>query len=239
MSETSLAQSSYEGERIMAETELARELIRTNEEIAAENKRLMEENGVILVNLIGETGTGKTTILEKIVPLLKTRLNISVIEGNIATDHTEKRIIAPGVEAIRIDTRGALCLDAAMVNEALRRLPLANVDLIIVDNDSNLSCPAEVDLGGDLKIVVSGVTEGMDMPAKHPVAFRKATVALISKIDLLPYGEFNLLAYIEQLVALNSGLKIFPLSALAGEGIEELSNFIGRMIWKKRRNLAA
>lgn len=223
----------------MAKAELARELIRTNEEIAAENKRLMEENGVVLVNLIGETGTGKTTILEKILPLLKTKLNISVIEGDIDTAHTDRRIAALGIEAVRIDTHGAPCLNAAMVNEALRQLPLGNVDLIIVENVGDLSCPAEVDLGGDLKITVSGVTDGMDMPAKHSLAFQRASVALISKIDLLPHGEFNLLAYIEQLVAINAGLKIFPLSALAGEGIEELSNFIGRMVWKKRRSLAA
>ena len=223
----------------MAETKKAQELIRTNEEIAADNKRLMEENGVIMVNLIGESGTGKTTILEKVLPLLKAKLNISVIEGDIDAPDAGKRIAVLGVDAVRVDTRGALCLDAAMVNEALRQLPLGNVDLVVVENVGNLNCSAEVDLGGDLKIIVSGVTEGMDLPSRHSMAFQNASVALISKIDLLPHGEFNLLAYIEQLVAINAGLKIFPLSALVGEGIEELSNFIGRMVWKKRRNLAA
>ncbi|MDN5345522.1 MAG: hydrogenase nickel incorporation protein HypB [Clostridia bacterium] len=221
----------------MVKVVLAQKLLQANEEVAAENRRLLEEKGVVMVNLISGPGAGKTTLLERTLPLLKDKLGVAVIEGDIYTTRDAERIAGTGVEAVQINTRGACHLDAAMVNEALRQLPLNDLDIIFVENVGNLVCPAEFDLGDDYKIVVASVPEGMDKPAKYPLAFQKAFAALITKIDLLPYSDFNLGAYIEQLLTINPNLKIFPLSALKGEGVEEWSQFIGRVAWKRRRNL--
>lgn len=220
----------------MSQSELAKKLLPANEDIAAENRRLLEENGVVMVNLIGDAGSGKTTILRKILPLLKTRLNVAVIEGGTSED--TERVETEGVETVRIGSRGVCHLDAAMIREALRQLPLENIDIVFVENNGHLACAAESHLGNDMKIVVVSVTDGMDKPATCPAAFQNASAVLVTRIDLLPHGDFSLGAYIEQLVAINDVLKIFPLAALKEEGIAEFSSFLGRMVWKKRRNLS-
>jgi len=224
------------GETAMVTAQLADEPTRTKDEAAAENRGLLEEHGVVLLNLIGEPGAGKTAILEKILPFLKSRLSVAVIGADMHAGQIEN-IAALGVDAVPIDSSGSPGLDASMVNKALRQLPLGNLDLVVVDNVGSLVFPAEVDLGGDLKIVVTSVIESMDTPERYPNVFKHAAVVLISKIDLLPYEEYSLGLYIEQLVAANESLKIFPVSALKGEGIEEFSVALGRMVWKRRRHL--
>jgi hydrogenase nickel incorporation protein HypB len=221
----------------MVKVVLAHKLMQANEEVALGNRRILEEKGVVMVNLISGPGAGKTTLLEKTIPLLSDKFGVAVIEGDIYTTHDAERIAKTGVEVVQINTYGACHLDAAMIAEALKQLPLDELDIILVENVGNLVCPAEFDLGDDYKIVVSSVPEGMDKPAKYPLAFQKAFAAVITKIDLLPYTDFNLGIYIEQLFKINSNLKIFPVSALKEEGLEEWSQLIGRMAWKKRRNL--
>jgi len=214
-------------------------LKRSREEFAAGNKRLTEKSGVAMVNLIGLPGAGKTTVLEKILPLLKNKLSFAVIEGDSAGNHDDSRFTALAAEVIRINDPGNFDFDIARVNEALQRLPLDNLDIVIVENIGNPDCPGELDLGDDLKIFVTSVTDGMDVPARYSGALKEASVALVNKIDLLPHGEFSLGAVIEKLVAANESLKIFPISALKGDGMEEFSLSLGRMVWKRRRNLAA
>lgn len=223
----------------MNTAESAHGISATREEYAAKNRRLMEKNGAAMVNMIGEVGAGKTTVLEKILPLLTDRLNIAVIAGDLAAPQAYSSLAGSGIEVVRLGTSGNFDLDIAALNEALRCLPLDNIDIVVVVNFGNPHSAAEVDLGDDLKIFVTSVTEGMDVPARHSQIAKKASVAVINKIDLLPRQEFSLGAYIEELVSVNETLKIFPISALGGEGVEELSIALGRMVWKKRRNLAA
>ncbi|TGE31135.1 hydrogenase nickel incorporation protein HypB [Desulfosporosinus sp. Sb-LF] len=216
---------------------MAEKLLKANEEIAAVNRRLLEGKGVVMVNLIGGPGAGKTTLLEKTLPLLTDKFCVAVIEGDIYTTYDAERIAKTGVEVVQINTHGACHLDAKMIGDALNQLPLDELDLIIIENVGNLVCPAEFDLGDDYKITISSVTEGMDKPAKYPLAFREAYGVVITKTDLLPYTVFNLGSYVEELFKINGNLKIFPVSALKDEGIEDWSQLIGRMIWRKRRNL--
>jgi hydrogenase nickel incorporation protein HypB len=121
------------------------------------------------------------------------------------------------------------------VAQAIEQLPLDALDLIFVENIGNILCTAEVDLGENYKVVVASVADGMHVPEKYPLAFRNAFAATITKADLLPHVNFNLGAYISQLMELNSDLKIFPVSARKDEGIEEWGQLIGRMLWKGRR----
>lgn len=219
----------------MVKVVLARKILQANEEVALKNRMLLREKGVVMVNLLSGPGAGKTTLLEKTLPLLKDKFGVGVIEGDIFTTHDADRIAQKGVEVVQINTHGACHLDAAMVQDALNQLPIDHLDLIFVENVGNLVCPAEFDLGDDLKIVVSSVAEGMDKPAKYPLAFQKACAAVISKVDLIPYTDFNLGAFIDTIFKINANLKIFPVSAVKDEGIEEWSQFIGRMIWQRRR----
>lgn len=221
----------------MVEVILTEKLLKANEEIAAGNRRLLEGKGVVMVNLIGEPGAGKTTLLEKTLPLLTDKFCVAVIEGDIYTTCDADRIAKTGVEVVQINTHGAYSLDAKMIEDALKQLPLIELDLIIIKNVRNLVSPAEFDLGDDFKITISSVTEGMDKQAKDPLAFREAYAVVITKTDLLPNTDFNLGSYAEKLFKINSNIKIFPVSALKDEGTEEWSQLLGRMIWKKRRNL--
>lgn len=221
----------------MVKVVLADKIIKVNEDIAVRNRELLEQKGVVMVNLISGPGAGKTTLLEKTIPLLTDKFNVAVIEGDIYTTQDADRIAKTGVEVVQINTQGACHLDAAMIDEAFKQLPLDELDLIFVENVGNLVCPAEFDLGDDFKVVVSSVTEGMDKPAKYPLAFREAAAAVITKTDLLPYVEFNLGSYVEKLFKINSNIMIFPVAAVKDEGIEEWSQLIGRLVWKKRRQL--
>ena len=223
----------------MGRQESVRDRRRSYEELLDENRSLTEMFGVVMVHLVGRPGTGKTTILEKILPHLTDRLGAAVIESGFDTAPGETKQSPPGPEVIRYNTGGTGSPDTAAVNAALRRLPLADIDLVIVEDTGGPDCTEDCDVGGDLKIVVAGVTDGMELTPPERQAYKKASVALINKIDLLPYEDFRLAAFIEQLIAINGTLKIFPISALNGEGIEELSISLGRMVWKKRRNIAA
>lgn len=219
----------------MVKVVLAQKILQANDEVAINNKKLLKEKGVIMVNLISSPGAGKTTLLEKALPLLTDKFGVGVIEGDIYTTHDADRIAQKDVEVVQINTEGACHLDASMIREALQQLPLDHLDLVIVENVGNLVCPAEFDLGEDMKIVVSSVSEGMDKPEKYPLAFQKAGVNVITKMDLIPYTDFKLESFIEKVFKINPMLKIFPVSAVKNEGIEEWSQFIGRMLWKKRR----
>jgi hydrogenase nickel incorporation protein HypB len=142
---------------------------------------------VYAINIIGSPGSGKTTLLENILPGLGKSVRTAVIEGDLATQNDALRIQKTGVTALQINTDGGCHLDARMIENQLLKLKLDSLDLVIIENVGNLVCPAEYDLGEDMRMVVLSVAEGEDKPAKYPVAFLKADAAVITKTDLLPY----------------------------------------------------
>lgn len=198
---------------------LVKDLLAANEEMARENRSLLKQYGLIALNLIGGPGAGKTTLLEKTVTALSNRLRFGIIEGDICTSRDAERLAKLGVEVIQINTGGACHLDAAMVGRVLRELSLAELDLIIVENVGNLVCPAEFDLGEDIKVAVFSVTEGSDKPAKYPLVFQQAKACVLTKLDLLPYTDFDLDGVLKEIAQINPALKVFPLSARTGEGM--------------------
>jgi len=198
---------------------VVKDLLAANEEAARENRRLLERYGLAVINLIGGPGAGKTTLLEKTIALLGASLRFGVIEGDICTTRDAERLSRLGVEVVQINTAGACHLDAAMVGRVLGELPLADLDVVVVENVGNLVCPAEFDLGEDLKVAVLSVAEGSDKPAKYPLVFHQAKACILTKLDLLPYTDFDLAAVTEEIRRLNPALEIFPVSARTGEGM--------------------
>lgn len=216
------------------------ETLRLGEDaIAAENERLLEANGVVVLNVIGEPGVGKSTVLEKILPILANRLNCALIDIDNDMKINLARVGTFGVEVIRINVRESSTSIATEINKSIRQLSLGSLDLIVIRNGSNIACASDIDIGGDLKIVITSVTEGLSVIKNNPQTFKKASIVLINKIDMLPYEKFSFAGCLDELTLVNELLKIFPVSALHGEGIEELSNFMIRAVWKKRRNIAA
>jgi len=213
---------------------LVSNILDANTAMAAENRRRFQQEKIFVLNLMSAPGAGKTSILEKTIARLKDRVSMAVIEGDICTTKDAERIAALGVEAVQINTDGACHLDANMMASALANLELNSLDLLVVENVGNLVCPAEFDLGEDLKAMVLSVTEGNDKPFKYPLMFRESKAILVNKIDLLPYTEFDVEALRRDLAEINPGAEVFLVSARTGEGIEAWASWLERKVKEKK-----
>ena len=166
--------------------DVVQDLLAANDRTASHNRSHFDEHGVLVINLMSSPGSGKTALLEATILALRARHRIAVIEGDLETENDAERIRACGVPALQITTGTACHLDATMVHQALHRMPLADVDLLFIENVGNLVCPASFDLGQHLNVTLLSVTEGDDKPAKYPVIFRASDLVVLSKADLLP-----------------------------------------------------
>jgi hydrogenase nickel incorporation protein HypB len=207
------------------------------ENILAENDRVAEANhaafaaaGVRTVNLMSSPGAGKTTLLRRTITELSGRLRIGVLEGDIATSIDADALGGLGAAVALVNTSkgfGGEChLDAVMVRSGLGRLPLADLDLLVIENVGNLVCPAEFNVGEDAKAMVYAVTEGEEKPLKYPVMFRAADVVVVNKVDLLPYLDFDLDLFLANLKAVNPHAAVIRASARTGEGVAEWCSWL-------------
>ncbi|MDP3259506.1 MAG: hydrogenase nickel incorporation protein HypB, partial [Thermodesulfovibrionales bacterium] len=194
-------------------------ILEANERIAAENRRLFDEAQVYVINLMSAPGAGKTSLLETTIKELNGKIKTAVIEGDIAGTADAERISSLGVPVIQINTGGACHLDANMINEVLESLPLKETDLLFVENVGNLVCPAEFNIGEDMKAMVLSITEGDDKPLKYPLMFQESSALILNKIDLLPYTNASMEKIRKDAMSLNPSLKIFEVSCKTGEGI--------------------
>jgi len=186
--------------------------------------------------MISSPGSGKTTILARTISDLKDKIKIGVIEGDIQTDIDAERIRATEAPVVQINTEGACHLSAVQISQALKELPVENLNLIFIENVGNLVCPSAFELGEAGKIVVLSVAEGDDKPAKYPAIFAKSKVLLINKIDLLAGGQVDF--DIEKAKAdarkLNKAIKVFPISAKTGEGMTDWYEWLLNSVEKNK-----
>ena len=209
---------------------IERKVLAKNDAIATENRKLFEDNGVFTVNMVSSPGSGKTSLVEKIIQHFGGRLNISVIEGDVQTDLDAQRVSAYNVPVVQIITNGGCHLEANLVKDSLNALDLVKTDLLIIENVGNLVCPAGYDLGEDMKMVVISVTEGDDKPLKYPKMFMNSKILVINKIDLLPYVNCDIAGLKDNALKINPDLKIFETSCTSGEGINDLCSFLENSI---------
>lgn len=198
---------------------IERKVLEKNDEIARQNRELLARHGILALNMVSSPGAGKTSILERMLELIKDRVPIAVIEGDVQTDLDARRVARYGVPAVQIVTRGGCHLEANLVRDALAGLTLAGIKVLIIENVGNLVCPSNYDLGEAFKVVVASTTEGDDKPLKYPAMFRSASVLIINKIDLLPYIASNVDALQSNALAINPALTVFRTSCTTGEGI--------------------
>lgn len=220
----------------MVQVRMESNLLGANDLLARKNRNLFSRQNLLVINLMSSPGSGKTTILEKTIENLDGKLNLGVIEGDLYTDNDARRIEQKGVKVIQINTEGACHLDAGMVGKAYNELPVDQLDLLFIENVGNLVCPAEFDLGEDFKAVVLSTTEGNDKPLKYPLIFREAKVILLNKIDLLPYTNFNLQQFREDLAQINPTAPVFYVSGRTGEGISDWNDWLLGEVGKKELN---
>jgi hydrogenase nickel incorporation protein HypB len=210
----------------MRKIKVRKKILIANEEYAAKNRAFLKEHKMPCLNVISSPGSGKTTLLAKTIEMLKGKLYIGVIEGDIQTDIDAKRIRKAGAPAHQINTDGACHLSAAQISQAFHKLPIDRLDLLFVENVGNLVCPSTFDLGETDKIAVISVPEGDDKPAKYPMIFARAAVVLINKIDILAATNFNIKKVKADISKLNKNTKIFLVSAKTGEGMEQWNKWL-------------
>ena len=196
-------------------------ILSVNDQIAERNRRLLDANNVLAINLMSSPGAGKTSLILQTIKALKAKTRITVIEGDIASSIDADKIIEQGVRAIQINTGGQCHLDANMVSNALETIPLNDVDLLLIENVGNLICPSGISLGEHKKVLILSTPEGEDKPQKYPPMFITVDVALINKVDLLPLLSFDLPAFGKAVRGLNQNINIFQISCKTGSGIEE------------------
>ncbi len=189
--------------------------------LAARNREIFRQHGVFAVNMVSSPGSGKTNILERTLEYLKGSLRVTVIEGDVQTDLDAQRVAKFGVPVVQIITNGGCHLDANLIQNALGNVELKGVQLLVIENVGNLVCPANYDLGEDMKIVVASTTEGDDKPLKYPGMFRNASALIINKIDLIPYVNCNLEELKNNALRINPALKVFETSCTTKQGIAE------------------
>jgi hydrogenase nickel incorporation protein HypB len=193
-----------------------------NNTIARANRADFDRAGVTVVNLMSAPGSGKTSLLERVVADLP-GVRVGVLEGDVQGSLDADRLAALHVPVTQLNTDpgfGGEChLDANMVRSALTEVPLDELDLLVIENVGNLVCPAEFRVGEDVRVMVSAVTEGEDKPLKYPLMFRTAELVLVNKIDLLEHLDFDLDLFLHHLDAVNPGVPRLLVSARSGEGI--------------------
>jgi len=206
------------------------DILGENDRVAAENGQALAKAGVRAVNLMSSPGAGKTSLLKKTLETLSSTVRMGILEGDIATSIDADQLEGYGAAVALVNTSkgfGGEChLDAVMVRAGLGRLPLDDIDLLVIENVGNLVCPAEFAVGEDAKAMVYAITEGEEKPLKYPVMFRAADVVVVNKVDLLPYLDFDLDQFLANLHAVNPTARVIRASAKTGEGIDEWCDWL-------------
>lgn len=209
-------------------------VLAANEAAAAGLRARFATGRTLVLNLISSPGSGKTSLLEATVGRLAGDLRVAVLEGDIATERDAERIARLGVPAHQILTGGSCHLDARQVHAALEHTGWGALDVLVIENVGNLICPTSYDLGEDFKVVLLSTAEGEDKPFKYPAIFAKADVAVITKIDLLPYVSFRLDDVLEQVRTLRPDGTILRTSTRTGEGLDAWCALIRERLAAKR-----
>ena len=209
---------------------VVRDILEANERLAENNRRIFHEAGLYVINLMSGPGAGKTSLLERTIDALRHEIHIGVIEGDIQSSYDAERIGQKGVQVVQLNTGGSCHLDGNMIQSSLDALNLENLDLLMVENVGNLVCPAEFNLGEDMKAMILSVAEGDDKPLKYPLMFQQSRVLISNKIDLLPYGDCDVGKMKERALQLNTNLEIFELSCRTGEGLEPWAEWLRQQV---------
>ena len=205
---------------------VVQDILNANDQLAAQNRRLFDDHGISVINIMASPGSGKTSLILRTIDALRSKLRIAVIEGDIASTVDADRVAAKSVPVVQINTGGQCHLDAPMIQRALDQLPLADLDVILIENVGNLVCPVGFGLGEDLKVMLASVPEGDDKPYKYPGIFIAVDAVVINKVDLLPYLRFDVAAFRELVKGMNPDVSVFEVSCETGEGIEEWAEWI-------------
>jgi hydrogenase nickel incorporation protein HypB len=210
-------------------------ILSANDQVAHLNRKLLDDRKIFSINLMASPGAGKTSFILQTIKALSPSFRIGVLEGDTAPVTIDAdKVNAIGIPAVQINTGGDCHLDAIMVSKGLEKLPLEQLDVVIIENVGNLVCPAAFQLGTHINVLIASIPEGDDKPYKYPAIYRGIQVLIINKTDLMPYVSFNMDYFRQGVEMLNPGLVTFPVSCKTGEGIEEWVQWLSAQIQTNR-----
>ena len=201
--------------------QIVESVLKLNDDVAQHNRQMLKDANVFTIDLIGGPGCGKTTLVEKTIAALRGEYQIGVIVGDLTTARDAERIAAAcggegAADVVQINTGKGCHLEAHQVRQAMEKIDIAKLDLLIIENVGNLVCPVGFDLGQNAKVGMFCTTEGADKPAKYPHLVQVADVLLLNKIDLLPYVSFDLPQFRADIVRLRPGVPLIECAAQSG-----------------------
>ncbi|MDA3935976.1 MAG: hydrogenase nickel incorporation protein HypB [Actinomycetota bacterium] len=208
------------------EIDIKKPILDRNERLAQDNRKLFDEKGVFVLDLMASPGAGKTSTILATIAALRDRYNIAVIEGDIASKVDAEKISAHGIPAVQINTGGACHLESDMIQRAIEALDLDELDLVIIENVGNLVCPTEFYLGEHAKVMILSVPEGHDKPYKYPNIFQIAEAVILNKYDTLSVFDFDEAEFRAVVTSLNHAAPMFPMSATKGEGVDAWAEWL-------------
>jgi hydrogenase nickel incorporation protein HypB len=207
--------------------ELEHSLLEANAKLAKENRALLDEHDVVAYDFMGAIGSGKTTVIARLVERLKDKFGLAVFNGDATVANDTEPIAKQGIPVVQIATVNGCHLDANLVGKGLKKIDLASLDLILIENIGNLICPAEFPLGSRSRVVVVSVTEGPWMVKKHPHMFLGAEIVVINKIDLADVMDVKVEQLIRDVHTLKPDIRVVPVSCKTGEGLDEIAELLG------------
>jgi len=210
--------------------EIKQSVFANNDREADRVREELKQKNTFLLNLMSSPGSGKTTTLQRTVERLKDKLRIGVMEADIDSAVDAEKMAASGVRSIQLHTGGMCHLDAGMTEQGLQEIGVDDLDLVVLENVGNLVCPAEFDTGAVKNAMILSVPEGHDKPLKYPLIFTVCDALIINKIDVLPYFDFDMDKVVEYAHMRNPKLKIFPISAKTGEGVDAWCDWLTEQI---------
>lgn len=212
-------------------------IIEIKQSVFADNNREADRlraelkgKNTFLLNLMSSPGSGKTTTLQQTVARLKDEMRIGIMEADIDSSVDAEKMAKAGVRSIQLHTGGMCHLDAGMTEQGLKEIGVADLDLVVLENVGNLVCPAEFDTGAAKNAMILSVPEGHDKPLKYPLIFTVCDALIINKIDVLPYFDFDMDKVVEYALMRNPKLKIFPISAKTGEGVDAWCDWLRQQV---------
>ena len=213
---------------------IVKNIMNANDEIAKENKALLDRKNILAINVMASPGSGKTSFIIKTIEHISGNFRVAVIEGDTAPVTIDSdKISELDVPVIQINTGGECHLDALMIRNGLAQLDLTNINLLIIENVGNLICPAAFRLGEHFSVVIASIPEGDDKPYKYPNIYRGIQSLILNKIDLQPYVDFDMDYFKKGIDALNPGVSFFPISCKTDVGFKDWINWLKEKLQKK------
>ncbi|WP_139902097.1 hydrogenase nickel incorporation protein HypB [Clostridium thermarum] len=215
------------------EIKVVRQILEWNIDCSNEVKDILKEKNIYMINVMGSPGAGKTSLIVELIKQLREEFKVGVIEGDIAGQIDAEKIDSLGIPVVQLNTEGACHIEAMSIKNILEYFDLDNLDVIFIENIGNLVCPAEFQIGEDLRVSILSVPEGDDKPEKYPLMFTETDTLVINKQDMIKYFDFDDDRVERVTKGYNNNISVFKVSSKNGEGVGELAQYLKEKIKAK------